>query len=301
VMNNAPIISIQNITVQYTDAATVLKDITVHLYGGRICGLIGMNGSGKSTLFKCIMGLLKPSYGNILIGGVDIRSSFPKNRIAYVPQSEEVDWDFPILVEEVVMMGRFGHMGFFRRPSSKDYAAVHEALEKVQLAAFKKRQIGELSGGQKKRVFVARALAQNSDIFLLDEPFSGVDTSTEESLIDLFKELSNQGKLIIVSTHNLGSVPYFCHEVMLLNQRLLAHGPVKTTFTQSYLKETFGGMLRHHKLGPDTIHSDEDQRSVAVITDDERPVVFYGEESAWNIIKGEHSDSKEDHSSETQT
>ncbi len=278
-------IDIKNVSVTYPNGHTALEKINVSLPKGIICGLVGVNGAGKSTLFKAIMGFTKPTTGNITIKNIPVTKALKQNIVSYVPQTEEVDWDFPVLVEDVVMMGRYGHMGFLRLPSQADKDAVTQALERVDLLHYKSRQIGELSGGQKKRVFVARSLAQGGEIILLDEPFTGVDIKTEESLIMLFKNLAADGKLILVSTHNLGSVPHFCDEVMLINKTLLAYGPVENTFTPENLSQAFGGMLRHHKLHGDELHDDEDPRHVTVLTDDERPVVFYGDNSTQKITK----------------
>ena len=151
---------------------------------GTIAALVGVNGSGKSTLFKAIMGFLRMAQGDIAVLGQSVRSAMRRNRVAYVPQSEEVDWNFPVLVEDVVMMGRYGHMGFLRMPRQADRQAVDQALERVNMTAFRHRQIGELSGGQKKRVFLARALAQDARVILLDEPFTGVDVKTEDAIIE---------------------------------------------------------------------------------------------------------------------
>ena len=279
------IISLDNIGVTYPNGTTALHDVTTKLHAGVICGLVGINGAGKSTLFKTMMGFIKPTRGSVTIAGLDIKTALKQNLVSYVPQTEDVDWNFPVLVEDVVMMGRYGHMGFLRRASEKDHGAVDEALERVNMLAYKKRQIGELSGGQKKRIFVARALAQGGQVILLDEPFTGVDIKTEEALITLFRSLAEEGCLILVSTHNLGSVPSFCDEVMLINQTLLAYGPVETTFTNENLAKTFGGMLRHHKIFGDDLHDDEDGRGVTVLTDDERPLVFYGEPDGQKIVK----------------
>ncbi len=228
-------IELRNIGVTYPNGYTALEAVEGELHGGSICGLVGVNGAGKSTLFKAIMGFVTPATGAVKIQGLPVRQALKRNLVSYVPQTEEVDWNFPVLAEDVVMMGRYGHMGFLRRPSKADKQAVDEALERVGMSAYKKRQIGELSGGQKKRVFVARALAQGGKIILLDEPFTGVDIKTEESLIALFRALAAEDCLILVSTHNLGSVPHFCDEVMLINKTLLAYGPVETTFTEENL------------------------------------------------------------------
>ena len=279
------IIELNNVGVTYPNGQVALEGVNATLRTGTICGLVGVNGAGKSTLFKAIMGFVKPTVGKVSIAGQEVRQALKTNLVSYVPQTEEVDWNFPVLVEDVVMMGRYGHMGFMRRPARADHQAVDNALERVDMGAYKKRQIGELSGGQRKRVFVARALAQGGQIILLDEPFTGVDIKTEESLVALFRSLAREDRLILVSTHNLGSVPNFCDDVMLINQSLLAHGPVETTFTQSNLAKAFGGILRHHQLVGADLHDDEDRRSVTVLTDDERPLVLYGEEGGQKITK----------------
>ncbi len=279
------IIKLKNIGVTYPNGHIALEDINGALHAGTICGLVGVNGAGKSTLFKAIMGFVSPTTGEVRIAGKEIKKALKENLVSYVPQTEEVDWNFPVLVEDVVMMGRYGYMGFLRRPSHADRKAVDDALERVDMTAFKKRQIGELSGGQKKRVFVARALAQGGQVILLDEPFTGVDIKTEDALISLFRSLAAEGRLILVSTHNLGSVPSFCDEVMLINRTLLAYGPVETTFTQENLSKAFGGMLRHHQIVGTDLHDDEDARAVTVLTDDERPLVFYGEEGGQKITR----------------
>jgi manganese/iron transport system ATP-binding protein len=272
-----PSITAENVTVVYSNGNIALKDVTFALGSGTICGLVGVNGSGKSTLFKSIMGFVRPTQGEVRIAGLAVDEALKRNLVAYVPQSEDVDWNFPVLVEDVVMMGRYGHMGFLRIASETDRRKVDEALARVGMTDFRKRQIGELSGGQKKRVFLARALAQESRIILLDEPFTGVDVKTETAIIDLLRDLRARGHLMLVSTHNLGSVPDFCDQVVLINRVLLAAGPTRETFTQANLEKAFGGVLRHFKLAGADLHDDDDRRSVTVLTDDERAVVFYGE------------------------
>lgn len=269
-------ISVRDVTVTYPNGMTALKDTTFELGPGSIAGLVGVNGSGKSTLFKAIMGFIEPAKGEVRVAGMRTRAAQKRNLIAYVPQAEEVDWTFPVLVEDVVTMGRYGRMGFLRIPSREDRRIVDGALEKVGMTEYRTRQIGELSGGQKKRVFLARALAQEAPIILLDEPFTGVDVKTETQVIDLMRELKARGHLLLVSTHNLGSVPDFCDQVVLVLRTVIAAGPTATTFTQANLQRAFGGVLRHFRLEGSDLHDDDDRRSVTVLSDDERPVVFYG-------------------------
>jgi manganese/iron transport system ATP-binding protein len=238
-----------------------------------------VNGAGKSTLFKAIMGFVPAAKGAIKILDLGVKEALSKNLVAYVPQSEEVDWAFPVLVEDVVMMGRYGHMGFLRYPKKSDHDAVNEALRRVSMQDFRTRQIGELSGGQRKRVFLARSLAQDGQVILLDEPFTGVDVKTEEQIIDLLRELRDEGRVMLVSTHNLGSVPEFCDRTVLIKGTVLAHGPTETTFTRENLENAFGGVLRHFTLGGEALHDDRDARSITIFTDDERPLVQYGDKT----------------------
>lgn len=275
-LNYHPELDVDNITVTYNNGHTAIYDASFKLTGGTICALVGVNGSGKSTLFKSIMGMVRPTVGKVTLDNLPIAKALRKNLIAYVPQTEEVDWNFPVLVSDVVMMGRYGKMSFLRIPSVEDKYQVEQALSRVDMLALKDRQIGELSGGQKKRVFLARALAQQGHVMLLDEPFTGVDVKTENAIIDLLKSLRDEGHLILVSTHNLGSVPEFCDQVVLINQTVLAAGSTDTTFTHENLEKTFGGVLRYISLSGSSLHDDEDPRAVTVLTDDERPAVFYG-------------------------
>ncbi len=269
-------IAVRGLTVTYNNGYTAVRDVSFNLDPGTICALVGVNGSGKSTIFKAIMGFVRPTAGEVRLCGRPVAEAVKRNVIAYVPQSEEVDWNFPILVEDVVMMGRYGHMNFLRMPSRADRYKVDEALERVGMAEYRSRQIGELSGGQKKRVFLARSLAQEGRIILLDEPFTGIDVKTEATIIGLLRELRAQGHLMLVSTHNLGSVPDFCDEVVLINKTVLAAGPTAEVFTQANLERAFGGVLRHFNLGGTALHTDQDPRGLTVLTDDERPLVIYG-------------------------
>ena len=269
---------VDGLSVTYRNGLTALRDASFTTPRGTITALVGMNGAGKSTLFKALMGFLPAAAGQIRILGLGVAEAQRRNLVAYVPQSEDVDWSFPVLVEDVVLMGRYGHMGFLRRPRAADRAAVAEALERVGMAEFARRQIGELSGGQKKRVFLARALAQEGQVILLDEPFTGVDVTTEEQIVALMRELRDEGRVMLVSTHNLGSVPDFCDRTVMIKGTVLAAGPTREVFTPQNLQRAFGGTLRHFVLGGSDLHDDEDRRQVTVITDDERPFVVYGDE-----------------------
>ena len=275
--NTTASIDINDVTVRYNNGHTAIHNVTFRLEGGTTCALLGVNGSGKSTLFKSIMGLITPQQGKISLCSLPIRQALKQNLIAYVPQSEEVDWQFPISVYDVVMQGRYGYMNFLRIPQQEDRRKVQQAMQRVNIEHLSERQIGELSGGQKKRVFLARALAQQSKIILLDEPFTGVDVKTENAIVELLGQLRNEGHLILVSTHNLGSVPDFCDQVVMINRTVIAAGKTETTFNQHNLELVFGGVLRYIKLSGQDLHDDEDQRSVTVLTYDERPAVFYGQ------------------------
>lgn len=275
-------IKAEGLSVVYRNGNVALSDATFSIPTSTICALVGINGSGKSTLFKAIMGLVPLARGTVSILGTPAGKTLARNTVAYVPQNEEVDWNFPVLVEDVVMMGRYGHMGFLRRASAEDKRKVDEALERVNMQDYRHRQIGELSGGQKKRVFLARALAQEGQVILLDEPFTGVDVTTEDAIIELLKSLRDEGRVMLVSTHNLGSVPQFCDQVVLVNRKVLDAGPTESVFTQHNLEQAFGGTLRFHVLGSTELHDDDDQRQVTVISDDERPFVLYGDSKDTN-------------------
>ena len=263
-MSHAPGIVVKNASVTYRNGHTALKDASFEIPTGTIAALVGVNGSGKSTLFKAIMGFVHLAQGSISILGQPTRQALRRNQVSYVPQSEDVDWTFPVLVEDVVMMGRFGHMGMLRIASKADKQAVDYALERVGMIEYRHRQIGELSGGQKKRVFLARSIAQDGQVILLDEPFTGVDVKTEEQIIQLLRELRNEGRTMLVSTHNLGAVTDYCDYTVLVKGTILAYGPTQETFTQENLEKAFSGVLRHVRLtGSET----------SVLTDDERPFI----------------------------
>ncbi|MDG9698307.1 manganese/iron ABC transporter ATP-binding protein [Ottowia cancrivicina] len=256
----------RGVTVTYANGHTALRDASFETPAGSITALVGINGSGKSTLFKAVMGFVPLSAGQVQVLGLPVAQAMRQRLMAYVPQSEEVDWNFPVLVQDVVMMGRYGHMGFMRLPRQADRAAVRQALERVDMSELAGRQIGELSGGQKKRVFLARALAQQARVILLDEPFTGVDVKTESAIIDLLRQLRDEGCVILVSTHNLGSVPEFCDRTALIQGTVLACGPTAEVFTRANLERAFGGVLRHFEL--------PQAQGVGIVTDDERPLVL---------------------------
>ena len=268
-------LDVRNVTVAYPNGHVGLRDASFSLAPGTICGLVGINGSGKSTLFKSIMGLVRPASGEVRVAGMPVEAALRRNIVAYVPQAEEVDWNFPVRVRDVVMMGRFGHMGLLRIPRAADRDAVAAALDRVGMAPYADRQIGELSGGQRKRVFVARALAQGSRLMLLDEPFTGVDVTTEAAITDLLRAHRDGGGIVLVSTHNLGSVPAFCDQVVLVNRTVLGSGPTSVIFTAENLQRAFGGALRQHSVADATAPADVGERGHSVIlTDDERPLVL---------------------------
>ena len=256
----------RGVTVTYANGHTALRDASFETPASSITALVGVNGSGKSTLFKAVMGFVPLSAGQVQVLGLPVAQAMRQRLMAYVPQSEEVDWNFPVLVQDVVMMGRYGHMGFMRLPRQADRAAVRQALERVDMSELAGRQIGELSGGQKKRVFLARALAQQARVILLDEPFTGVDVKTESAIIDLLRQLRDEGCVILVSTHNLGSVPEFCDRTALIQGTVLACGSTAEVFTRANLERAFGGVLRHFEL--------PQAQGVGIVTDDERPLVL---------------------------
>ncbi len=266
-------LEVEGVSVTYPNGHQALSDASFQLGAGTICALVGVNGSGKSTLFKSIMGFVKPTAGIVRINGLPVKESLKQHAVAYVPQSEEVDWQFPVSVWDVVMMGRYGAMNFMRIPRASDKSKVEESLKRVSMWEFRDRQIGELSGGQKKRVFLARALAQGGRVILLDEPFTGVDVKTEDAIINLLHELKDAGCIIFVSTHNLGSVPEFCDQVVLINRTVLAYGATADVFTAQNLAKAFGGVLREFQFDQSTIQP-HDGREVRVLSDDERPLIF---------------------------
>ncbi|PKH26690.1 manganese/iron transporter ATP-binding protein [Enterobacterales bacterium CwR94] len=241
-MSDGAALRIENLRVTYRNGHTALRDTSLRLPQATIAALLGVNGAGKSTLFKAIMGFVPASQGTLELLGMPPAKALRQNLIAYVPQAEEVDWSFPVLVEDVVMMGRYGHMGMLRIARQADKRAVDDALTRVGMQDFRHRQIGELSGGQKKRVFLARAIAQQGRLILLDEPFTGVDVKTEERIIALLRELRDEGCTMLVSTHNLTTVTEYCDHTVFVKGTVLASGPTATTFTAAHLEQAFSGV-----------------------------------------------------------
>ncbi len=235
-----PVLEIHDLTVTYSKKP-VLWDVDMTIPKGSLAGIIGPNGAGKSTLIKSIMGLVPIASGYIKIFDKDLKEV--RKNVSYVPQRGSVDWDFPASVVDVVMMGRYGHLGFFNYPKKADKEVALDALRKVGMDAYKNRQISELSGGQQQRVFLARAIAQQADIYFMDEPFAGVDAATERAIISLLKELADKGKTIVVVHHDLQTAPNYFDWMVLLNTRLVAHGPTQEVFNDENLKETYGGKL----------------------------------------------------------
>lgn len=235
-----PVLEIHDLTVTYS-RKPVLWGVDLTLPKGALVGVIGPNGAGKSTLIKAIMEIVPLSSGWVELLGQPIEDV--RNRVSYVPQKESVDWDFPASVRDVVVMGRYAELGLFKRPRKADYEAADYALEQVNMQQFANRQISQLSGGQQQRVFLARALAQNAEIYFMDEPFAGVDAATEKAIINILKTMSDEGKTVIVVHHDLQTVSQYFDWVVQLNTRLIASGPVEEAFTQELLQETYGGKL----------------------------------------------------------
>ena len=234
-----PSLLVRGLTVSY-GREPALEAVDLTLEGGSICALVGLNGAGKSTLFRALMGFLTPSGGEMRIGGLPVAQAQRRQWVAYVPQDDQLPWDFPLRVWDVAMMGRYGHMNGLRWPAPADRQAVREALRRVELGEQRDRPIGSLSGGQRKRALLARAIAQQARLLLLDEPFTGVDRRTERLIIDQLRELRTAGASVLIATHDLDAIPGFCDRVLLLNRRVLACGPTASVFTQANLLRTFG-------------------------------------------------------------
>jgi manganese/zinc/iron transport system ATP- binding protein len=239
-MMNSPALELHDLTVSYAKKP-VLYGVDVQVPQGALVGIIGPNGAGKSTMIRAIMGLLPLSSGWVQIFGESFEKA--RHRVGYVPQREQVDWDFPVNVMDVVMMGRYGRLGWLKRPTREDRRIAEESLEKVGMLPFRNRQIANLSGGQQQRVFLARALAQQSDLYLMDEPFAGVDATTERAIIALLRDLKDQGKTILVVHHDLTTAKEYFDHLMLLNMRLVAFGKTEDIFNVDLLQKTYGGRL----------------------------------------------------------
>lgn len=233
-------VEVRDLTVAYRERP-VLWDIDLNVPEGVLMAIVGPNGAGKTTLIKAVLGLVKPAAGEILIYGRSFESQ--QRRVGYVPQRGSVDWDFPTNVLDVVTMGLYGRLGWFRRPGRSERASALQALEKVGMADYADRQISQLSGGQQQRVFLARALVQDADVYFMDEPFQGVDATTERAIIALLRELRSAGKTVVVVHHDLQTVPEYFDQVLLLNVRRLASGPVEEVFTEENLRNTYGGRV----------------------------------------------------------
>jgi manganese/zinc/iron transport system ATP- binding protein len=235
-----PILEIHDLTVSY-DQSPVLWNVDLSLPAGKLIGILGPNGAGKSTLIKSVMGLVEPSSGYVKL--FDQTLDAVRNRISYVPQRESVDWNFPASVLDVVLMGTYGKLGLFRRPGKKEKTLALDCLEKVGMTAFVHRQISELSGGQQQRVFIARALAQEADLYLMDEPFAGVDMNTEAAIFQLLQEMSASGKTVVVVHHDIYSAVNYFDWFIMLNLHLVASGPKNEVVTEELLRKTYGGKL----------------------------------------------------------
>jgi manganese/zinc/iron transport system ATP- binding protein len=235
-----PLVEAHDVTVAY-HRKPVVWDVDLTFREPRLVGVLGPNGAGKSTLLKALLGLVPLASGEVRVFGEPLARQ--RRRVGYVPQRESVDWDFPVNVLDVVLMGTYGKLGWFRRPGARERAWATQCLEKVGMADLARRQISQLSGGQQQRVFLARALAQEAEIYFMDEPMAGVDAATEQVVFNLLREFRDQGKLVIVVHHDLRTVPRYFDDVVLLNLRLVASGPVTTTFTPENLRKTYGGRL----------------------------------------------------------
>lgn len=233
-------LKVENLTIAY-HKKPVVEDVTFEVPEGNLIGIIGPNGAGKSTLIKGILELVPRLAGKVTINGASYKSM--RKSIGYVPQRESVDWDFPTNALDVVMMGRYGHLGWLKRPGKEERLKAMECLEKVGMVEYANRQISQLSGGQQQRIFLARALAQEADIYFMDEPFVGVDAATEKAIIQLLTELKEKGKTVLVVHHDLSTVKEYFDWTMLLNKKVMKIGPTEEVFIPEYLQETYGGRL----------------------------------------------------------
>ena len=243
---NGPAIEVTDLTVAYGEKP-VLWDVDLDVQPGVLMAIVGPNGAGKTTLIRAILGMVAPAAGRALVFGKPYEEQ--RRLVAYVPQRGSVDWDFPTSVLDVVLMGRYGHLGWVRRPGTADKAAAQEALEHVGMSELQGRQISQLSGGQQQRVFLARALVQHADLYFMDEPFQGVDATTELAIVELLRELRSRGKTVVAVHHDLQTVPEYFDQVTLLNVRRIASGPVDEVFTEENLRLTYGGRAAFFERG----------------------------------------------------
>lgn len=239
--NPSTVIDVEHLTVSY-HAKPALLDVSVKISSDQLIGVIGPNGAGKSTFMKAILGFIKPDLGTVLINGKSAQKA--KGEVAYVPQRGAVDWDFPITVKEVALMGRYQQIPWYSTPGKADLRAAYEALEMVRMQDFAERQIGELSGGQQQRVFMARALAQGSDILLLDEPFAGVDAATERAILDVLERAKQSGKTLVVVHHDLSTAAEYFDNLILIKQRMYAYGKPEVVLNEDLLSKVYEGRLR---------------------------------------------------------
>jgi manganese/zinc/iron transport system ATP- binding protein len=239
-MSERPAIEVADLTVAY-GASPVLWDVDLDVGAGDLMAIVGPNGAGKTTLIKAILGLVRPVAGRVLVHGRPYDEQ--RRLVGYVPQRRSVDWDFPTNVLDVVMMGRYGALGWVRRPGRVERELAREALEQVGIVDLAGRQISQLSGGQQQRVFLARALVQDAAVYLMDEPFQGVDATTERAIVALLGQLRERGKTVVVVHHDLQTVEDYFASVTLLNVRRIASGPVEEVFTEQNLRETYGGRV----------------------------------------------------------
>lgn len=235
-----PVLDVHDVTVAY-HRKPVLWNVDLVVETPRLVGIVGPNGAGKSTLIKAILGLVPMAGGRVSIYGQPVAKQ--RRLVGYVPQRESVDWDFPVTVLDAVLMGTYGGLGWLRRPGRKQRRRAIDCLQKVGIADLAERQIGQLSGGQQQRMFLARALAQDAQIYFMDEPMAGVDAATEQVIFELLREMRDSGKTVLVIHHDLRTVPRYFDDAVLLNMRLVAGGPVDQAFTPENIRETYGGRL----------------------------------------------------------
>ncbi len=253
----AAILDVHDLTVAYQDRP-VLWDFDLVVERPSLVGIVGPNGAGKSTMVKACLGLVPRASGEVTFFGRPLAKM--RRRVGYVPQRESVDWDFPVTAFDTVLMGTYGELGWFRRPGRPQRERARECLDRVGMSEFASRQIGQLSGGQQQRVFLARALAQQADLYFMDEPMAGVDAATEQVVFDLLRSLRDEGRTVLVVHHDLRTVPDYFDDVVLLNTRLVASGPVGTTFTAENLRRAYGGRLDLLEIAADAVEAGERSR-----------------------------------------